>query len=239
MNKNNVYVLIHSPLVGPLTWKLVADVMHQRHLDVIIPTLEDSPDSKEPFWKQHADSVSQALQHIPEDTPVTLVAHSGAGPLLPVIRGSIPNPVHAYVFVDAGLPGEEATRLSLMQSEESDWARQFQGYLEGGGVFPNWSSDDLREIIPDESLREQMVSEIQPRALDFFTEPIPGLKAWPDAACVYILFSEPYQRAAAQARQLGWPTYELEAGHFHMLVDPKAVAELVVNSVNDLPSNPQ
>ena len=239
MNKNNVYVLIHSPLVGTLTWRLVGDEMRQRLLDVIIPALEDSPDSKEPFWKQHTDSVSQALKHTPENTPVTLVAHSGAGPLLPAIRVSIPNPVLAYVFVDAGLPGEEASRLGLMQSEESDWARQFQEDLEAGGVFPNWSSDDLREIIPDESLREQMVAEIQPRALDFFTEPIPAFKAWPDAACVYILFSEPYRTAAARARQLGWPTYELEAGHFHMLVDPKAVTDLIVNSVNDLPSKTQ
>src|SRR5689334_11720032 len=159
MNKNNVYVLIHSPLVGPLTWKLVADKMHQRHLDAIIPRLEDSPDSKESFWKQHADSVTRSLKHIPADTPVTLVAHSGAGPLLPAIRRSIPNPVHAYVFVDAGLPDDDATRLDLMRSEESDWAQQFQAYLEGGGRFPNWSSDDLLEIIPKQSLREQMLAE--------------------------------------------------------------------------------
>lgn len=236
MNKNNVYVLIHSPLVGTLTWKLVAQEMQQRDLGVVVPTLEDSPDSEEPFWKQHADSVSQALTQIPKETFVTLVAHSGAGPLLPAIRASIPNPVRAYVFVDAGLPGEDATRLDLMQSEEPDWAQQFQTYLEGGGHFPNWSSEDLLEIIPDEALREQMVAEIQPRPLDFFTEPIPVFKGWPDAPCVYILFSEPYERAALQARQLGWPTYELEAGHFHMLVDPKAVTDLIINSSNNISS---
>lgn len=236
MNKNNVYVLIHSPLVGTLTWKLVAQEMQQRDLGVVVPTLEDSPDSEEPFWKQHADSVSQALTQIPKETFVTLVAHSGAGPLLPAIRASIPNPVRAYVFVDAGLPGEDATRLDLMQSEEPDWAQQFQTYLEGGGHFPNWSSEDLLEIIPDEALRGQMVAEIQPRPLDFFTEPIPVFKGWPDAPCVYILFSEPYERAALQARQLGWPTYELEAGHFHMLVDPKAVTDLIINSSNNISS---
>ena len=38
------------------------------------------------------------------DMPVVLVAHSGAGPLLPAIRASIHNPIRAYVFVDAGLP---------------------------------------------------------------------------------------------------------------------------------------
>src|SRR5688572_54944 len=61
MNKNNVYVLIHSPLVGGLTWALVADQIRQSGLNVVVPLLLDSPDSTEPFWKQHAESVSQAL----------------------------------------------------------------------------------------------------------------------------------------------------------------------------------
>ncbi len=219
MSNKNIYILIHSPLVGGLTWTLVADQMRQRSLDVMVPILNDSPDSKEPFWKQHAESVSQALVDIPKDTAVTLVAHSGAGPLLPVLRQSIPNPVRAYVFVDAGIPQANATRLDMMKSEESNWAQEFQAYLESGGSFPNWTSDDLREILPNDKIRQQLVSELRPRALDFFTEPIPVFDGWPDAPCVYILFSPPYKRAEVQARQMGWLTYELEAGHFHMLVD--------------------
>jgi len=236
MNKNNVYALIHSPLVGPLTWKLVTEEMRQRGIEVIVPTLVDAPDSEEPYWKQHAESVSQALTQVPQDTPLTLVAHSGTGPLLPVIRESLANPVNAYVFVDAGIPRDGATRLELMKSEDSEWAQQFQEYLESGGRFPNWSFDDLQEIIPDESLRKQMVEEINPRALDFFTEPIPVFEGWPDAPCIYVLFSEPYKRAAVEARGLGWPTYELEAGHFHMLVNAKAVTDLIVKSGNNVSS---
>ena len=226
-----MFVLIHSPLVGPITWSLVADEMRLRGQDVLVPNLKDSPDSKEPFWKQHAESVSQFLTGLPADKSLTLVAHSGAGPLLPAIRASIPNPVHAYIFVDAGIPQDQATRLDLMQSEDSDWARGFQEYLEGGGRFPDWSSEDLREILPSNELREGLVAEIRPRALDFFTEPIPVFESWPDAPCVYILFSEPYRRAAVQAQEAGWQTHEWKAGHFHMLVDPKRVTDLIVDSV--------
>lgn len=234
MNKNIVYVLIHSPLVGPLTWKLVAEEMGRRDIEVIVPTLVDTPDSEEPYWKQHAESVSLALAQVPQDTSLTLVAHSGTGPLLPAIREALPNPVHAYVFVDAGIPQDGATRLDLMQSEASDWAKEFQEYLEGGGYFPNWSMEDLKDILPDDELRAQMVAEIHPRALNFFTEPIPVFDGWPDAPCVYILFSEPYKRAAVQARESGWPTYELEAGHFHMLVDANGVTDLILEGVNRL-----
>lgn len=232
MNKNNVYVLIHSPLVGDLTWTLVAEELQQRGQAVIVPHLKDSPDSKEPFWKQHAESVSQELVYIPKNQGVTLVAHSGAGPLLPAIRESIPNPVNAYVFVDAGIPRADASRLDLMKSEDPDWAEQFEATLKQGERFPTWSVGDLREIIPDEKLRQQVVSEIQPRALPFFTEPIPVFDTWPDAPCIYILFSPPYTNVEIQARQAGWVTYSLEAGHFHMLVNPKVVADLIIQAAD-------
>src|SRR6266496_2713602 len=204
MNSKNFYVLIHSPLVGGLTWSLVANEMRRCGLDVIVPVLNDFPDSKEPYWEQHAASVSLALLDIPENASVVLVAHSGAGPLLPMIRESIPNPVHAYVFVDAGLPQNNATRLDMMKSEDSDWAQEFRTYLEGGGQFPNWSNADLREIVPGDNLRQQLVAELHPRGLDFFKEPIPVFDGWPEAPCVYILFSPPYQRAELEARQMGW-----------------------------------
>ncbi|MGZ9223516.1 MAG: alpha/beta hydrolase, partial [Anaerolineales bacterium] len=217
-----------------LTWALVADEMRQRRLDVVVPLLVDSSDSPEPFWKQHAESVAQTLAHIPKEEAVTLVAHSGAGPLLPAIRQYLPNPVNAYVFVDAGIPRDGSTRLDLMKWEDPGWAEQFQEELERGEHFPNWSFDDLRDVIPDESLRRQMVAEIRPRGLSFFTEPIPVVSGWPDAPCIYIRFSAPYNRPAAQAQQAGWPTYELEAGHFHMLVDPEAVMNMIVEAVNKL-----
>lgn len=230
MISNTLFVLIHSPLVGPLTWTLVAREMQQRGVKAVVPALNDSPDSLEPFWKQHAASVGSALAGIPKDTVISLVAHSGAGPLLPAIRRSVANPVEGYVFVDAGIPRDGATRLDLMRSEDREWAKQFQVALESGEQYPDWSFDDLQEVIPDESLRRQMVAEIRPRGLKFFTEPIPVFEGWPDAPCVYMQFSAPYAWPGLQARQAGWPTYELNAGHFHMLVDPKTVTDLMLNA---------
>ena len=234
MKGRHIYVLIHSPLVGGLTWTLVSDQMQQRGLEVRVPTLNDSSDSTKPFWEQHAESVSTAFIDIPQDIPVIWIAHSGAGPLLPAIRQSIPNPVHVYVFVDAGIPVNGATRLDLMSLEDPDWATEFQKELERGGRFPAWSFDDLAQIIPDESLRRQTVAELQPRGLDFFSEPIPVFDGWPDAPCTYIQFSDAYDWDAAQARLAGWPTYKIQAGHFHMLVEPQGVSNLIVDAVDKL-----
>ena len=231
---NTLFVLVHSPLVGGLTWILVAREMEQRGLDVIVPLLLDTPGSKVPLWKQHTESVQRMLAHIPESQSITLVGHSGAGPLLPATRQSIPNSVDAYVFVDASLPRDSASRLDLMKAEDPDWAEGFQQHLERGGHYPDWSADDLREVIPDESLRRQTVAEMRPRGLSFFSEPIPVFQGWPDAPCVFILFSAPDQKAAARAKEEGWPVYEMEAGHFHMLVDKTAVTDLIVGAVNKL-----
>lgn len=232
VDKNNIYVLIHSSLVGGLTWTLVADQLRQRGLKVVVPLLKDSPDSNEPFWEQHAESVAEALGDIPSYQPVILVAHSGAGPLLPVIREALQNPIHAYIFVDAGIPRNLASSLDLMRSEDAEWAEQFQQSLERGERFPNWSSDDLREIVPDNELREQLVAEIHPRGLDFFREPIPVFKEWPDAPCSYIRFSDPYKYYEAYAQRSKWRTFELNTGHFHMLVDPEAVTDLLIEAAN-------
>lgn len=229
-----LYVLINSPLVGGLTWTLVADQMRQRGFEVLAPILHDLPDSIKPYWQQHAESVLMAFVGIPQDTPLILIAHSGAGPLLPAIRQSIPNPVHAYVFVDAGIPLDGAARLDLMRLEDAAWANEFQTFLEGGERFPNWTADDLRAIVPDDHLRTELVSELHPRGLDFFAEPIPVFDGWPDAPCIYIQFSEAYEWDAAQARQAGWPTYQLESGHFHMLVDSQAVTTIIMDVLNKL-----
>ena len=230
-----VYVLIHSPLVGPLTWTPVANALRQRGSIVIVPNLSDSPDNSRPYWQQHAFSISQALAEVPNSVRLILVAHSGAGPLLPAIRQPIPNPVHAYVFVDAGIPQPNATRLDLMRSEDVEWANEFQKQLEHGGRFPTWSSEDLKQIIPDESLRAHMISELRPRGLDFFTEPIPVFDGWPDAPCIYIQLSEAYAWDAAQAKQKGWQTYTLDAGHFHMLVDAREVTDTIIDAASKLP----
>ena len=232
MTQKHTLVLIHSPLVGPLTWSRVAAELQNRGQDVLVPILEDSPQSTDPFWMQHAESVSRSLADFPRDTPLTLVAHSGAGPLLPLIRRSIANPIHAYVFVDAGIPRAGASRLDMMKVEDPEWAAQFELELMNGARFPNWSFEDLRDILPDESLRRQMVAELQPRGLEFFSEPIPVFDGWPDAPCIYIQFSQAYDQPAALALEKGWIVEQLNGGHFHMLVDPGTVTDRIIDSLD-------
>ena len=227
----NMFVLIHSPLVGPLTWALVADELRHRDIEVVVPSLYDVEDTGAPYWKQHAAAVIRALEPISADRPLILVGHSGAGPLLPAIRQMIPHHVAAYIFADAGIPANGASRLDLFESPEA--ANQFR-QAAPDGLLPIWSDEDLREVIPDAGLRRRFVAELRPLPLAVYEEPIPVFDGWPDAPCGYLLFSPVYATLAARARRDGWAYRELDAGHFHMLVDPKAVANALVELVEQM-----
>ena len=231
---NFTYALIHSPLVGSFTWELVQRVLEEQTLRVIVPAIYDDPNSTLPYWQQHADSVVKYLAQIPMQQKIILIAHSGAGLLLPAIRQKLKHSIFAYVFVDAGIPRDGLSRLDLMRLEDPQWAEQFHQSLLQGEVFPAWTENDLKEIIPDAESRRKLVYEIRPRSLPFFAEPIPVQAGWPDAPCIYIKFSTSYEWDATQAKREGWPVYEIDVGHFHMLVDPVAVADLLVTTVQNL-----
>ena len=234
MDKDITFVLLHSPLVGPFSWELVQQMLKEWGLAAPVPALLDDPNSTLPYWQQHAESVVKDIAEIPTQQKIILVAHSGAGPLLPAIRQKLTHPVFAYVFVDAGIPRDGLSRLDLMKLEDAEWAEQFHQALLRGEHFPTWSEEDLREILPDAEVRRKLVDEIRPRPLPFFAEPIPVQAGWPDAPCIYIKFSTSYEWDATQAKREGWPVYEIDVGHFHMLVDPVAVADLLVTTVQNL-----
>lgn len=233
MEENLTYALVHSPLVGPFTWQLVCEALICQGFKAIIPALLDDPNSTLPYWQQHADSAARDLAHISNNETIVLVAHSGAGPLLPAIRQRLTHSICAYVFVDAGIPRDNLSRIDLMKLEDSSWAEQFHKSLLNGDQFPTWTADDLQAIIPDDDRRRKLTAEIHPRSLSFFTEPIPVYVGWPAAPCVYIQFSAGYDWDAMQAKKSGWPLYKMNAGHFHMLVEPLAVANLIMESVQN------
>jgi pimeloyl-ACP methyl ester carboxylesterase len=220
-----MYVLIHSPLVGPFTWSRVAAELERRHLPAIVPRLRDDPDSPLPFWEQHARSAAEALAEVPRETRLILVGHSGAGPLLPAIRARLPHRVAGYVFVDAGIPRDGWSHLDAMRAEVPEWANELETFLRQGGRFPNWDNAELEEAVPDPELRQALLGDVQPRPYAFFTEPLPVPQVFPDAPCAFLQFSAAYDGPAAQARASGWAYAQLDAGHFALLTRPGAVAE--------------
>ena len=117
-----LFVLIHSPLVGPATWQPVADALARRGHPALVPSLLHVADAEPPAWRQVAAAVAAA---VPGDRPVVLVAHSNAGAFVPVIRQALGQPVAGAVFVDALLPaaGREAQDVHAGQVGRQPVAR--------------------------------------------------------------------------------------------------------------------
>jgi pimeloyl-ACP methyl ester carboxylesterase len=229
-----IFVLIHSPLVGPATWEPVRVALRQRGVQAAVPALRDDPERDEPYWSQQVAAVVATLRGAPEGQPLVLVGHSGAGALLPALGAALTQPIAAYVFVDAGIHTDGLSRLEMMVAEDAPFAESLRAHLQAGGRYPEWTDEQLREAIPDDTWRAAVLADLQPRGLDFFSEPIPVSPSWPDAPCVYMQFSPAYDVPAARARDLGWPVREIEGGHFLMLIDPETVAEAILDLVESV-----
>lgn len=221
------FVLIHSPLVGPFTWSLVARELARRGFEVIVPELTSGAEG--PYWKQHAGAIEGALESLPPDQELILVAHSGAGMLLPAARQVVDSPVIGYIFVDAGIPKDGWSRLDFFEPTQADEFRK----AAADGFIPVWTGDDLREVIPDDTIREAFAAELRPLPLAAYEEPIPVFDKWPDAPCSFLLFTptHAYAESAEHARSAGWAYAELTGNHFHMLLEPVAVTDTLIDLV--------
>lgn len=231
-------VFIPSPLLGPSSWAPVADELRDRGWQTEVTLDVRDPARRLPCWRRTVDGVESSLRPVAAERRIVLVAHSGAGPLLPAIGAGLRQPIGAYVFVDAGLPADGSSRLEAIAAEDPAFAAQLRDTLESGRRFPTWTDEDLCDLIPDPGRRQRLLAELRPRGADFWTERLPSVKGWPNAPCTYLLFSAPYRSAADQAQRRGWPTRQLAAGHFHAVVDPSAVADALVELLVEVGAAP-
>jgi len=221
------FVLVHSPLVGRFTWKLVANELRARGLPVVVPSLAGER-AGEPYWRQHVEAVAEQVADA--TPPLVLVGHSGACPLLPAIGAAARDPIAAYVFVDGDLPPVRAgeSRLDLLRAGAPARADELQALLDKGGAFPTWGDEDLREEIPDRALRASVVAEVHPQPRPFWEEQLPDVAGWPEAPSGYLELSAHYRDAAARAQREAWAYRRLAGGHFEMLTRPAEVADAIV-----------
>jgi hypothetical protein len=223
-------VLLHSPLVGVASWGTLAEALGRGGVAAMAVGVDT--DDRAPFAEGYVrGAVAGVLGGETLTGPPVLVGHSGAGPLLGAIGERLRTagrPVGGYLFCDAGLPRDGASRLDLLALEDPEMAAAFRAELERGGRFPTWSDADLEPVVPDPAARAALVGSLRPRRLEFFAEPLPAAAGWPDAPCGYLRLSAVYDRWADEAAARGWPTAGLDAGHFHPLVDPEAVAKALL-----------
>ena len=100
-------VLLHSPLLGPFSWRAVAAELAALGLRPEAPAWPKLSSVATAFYPTLAGALAATLDGGGE-RPIILAAHSGAGPLAPALVEALTAPLAGVVFVDALLPHRRA-----------------------------------------------------------------------------------------------------------------------------------
>ncbi len=185
-----VFVLVHSPSVGPLTWAPVAARLDAQEFPSIVPSLIDVADSDPPFWPRVVEHVTAVMSRLDPDRQVLLVAHSNAGLFIPLLVTHATRPVRGCVFVDAALPAP-AGPTPVAPTELLDFlrTRAIDGRLPPWTEW--WDEEDVAPMFPDPQTRAEVTAE-QPRLpLTYYEQAVPVPAGWDDRPCGYLLFGPP------------------------------------------------
>jgi pimeloyl-ACP methyl ester carboxylesterase len=229
--KAPVFVLVHSPSAGPLTWRPVADRLQALGHEAVVPDLRGVADVAPPYWDPVVDAVNGVLAGLDRDHPVVLVAHSNAGLFMPLLTARAARPVRSCLFVDAAMPAVTGAS-PVVPPEMMGFVR---GQLDGDRLRPWlswWDEADVAAMFagaPAVPGRAAIEAELPRLPLAYFEQPVPVPDGWfADVGCGYLVFGPPYDREATEARSRGWLVRELPGQHLHQLVDPAGTASQLV-----------
>jgi hypothetical protein len=226
-------VLLHSPLVGPSTWRPVADEFRSRGRRVVVPSLADALDDGPPYYAACAERVAAALRGGQAERAV-LVVHSGAGALVPAVVPVAPVVIDTVAFVDATLPYPGRAWFDTVLS---GMARELRGLADDGRLPPwhEWFPPELLgRLLPDEEVRAAFAADVPRLPLAYFAEKAPADDRWERAAAGYLQLSATYDDAATEAGRRGWPVVRYEGHHLSPVVEPIAVADALTELLDAL-----
>lgn len=217
------FVLLHSPLVGPATWRWVAEALRASGHHVAVPDLRRAAVSGEPL------AVVRAARQPTSTDPTVLVGHSGAGFFLPSIAADLGAPARALVFADAGLPPCAGHATAGADAHE-----RLDG-LARDGILPKWSTwwgeGVMDALVPDRTRRAEIEAELPEIPLTLYEAPLSQPVGWCDTPSGYLLLSDAYRRDTDRASTLGWPVIEHLGTHLDIVNHPEPLARHLVELV--------
>ncbi|MBW3663660.1 MAG: alpha/beta hydrolase [Actinobacteria bacterium] len=214
-------VLVHSPLVGPSSWALAAEVLGARGFDVALPDLTVVASSPPPQWEAFVEVAVAGAASL--TGPTAVVGHSGAGAFLPEIADRVSD-AH-MVFVDAVLPPgagvHETPPAMRRQLDEQTVDGRLRPWLEW------WPEQVVEELIPDPLDRAEIAADMASLPRSFYDEAVPVPDGWSRGRCSYLKLSDAYDAEFAEAGARSWPRSALDADHLAIRTQPVRVVDAV------------
>lgn len=223
-------LMIHSPLVGPLTLEPLGVELRERGFDVVIPDLRAALTRPRPHWRAFIDLAVAAADSVDSvDLIDLIVAHSGAGVLMPLLAERVRPGVVA--FVDAVVPDDgpsyqaSAAFIEFVDSLPRD-----------GPLLPPWhewwGDEIVAQLIPDDDLRRRIAADTPRVPRSFYDEPVPLPTGWMTRhGCCFLQLSPAYDDDLARAEAYGWPTARMDGRHLDVAVKPAAVGQLLASLI--------
>lgn len=213
-----------SPLLGPYSWDAVARLLRADGHAVAVPDFRPVLAGPPPYLPRLRDAAAAAVG----GHPVTLVAHSAAGPLVPAVAEALGPAADTTIFVDARLPHPGISWLDSLGPGRADRLRA----MAAEGRLPPWDTwfptEALTDEIPDPEAREQFRAELRPTPLALYEEEAPSFTpVFDQLSHTYVRLSPAYTTAAETAERAGWRSVLLDSVHLAPVSAPAEIAGII------------
>jgi hypothetical protein len=219
-------VLLHSPLVGPSCWSQLAPLLRARGHRTLLPDFTAIMRGPPSYYEAMVALARDAIRGDAFDGPTFLVAHSGAGALVPAIARGSPD-LHGAIFLDALLPHPGQSWFDVAPA---DLAPHLRGLVHDGFLPPWhlwWPPKMLSAMLPDEGTRAAFTSELKELPLAYFEERAPETVLPPCILSAFIRLSDAYENEASRAEALGWRVVRETLHHLAMLTKAEHIAAVL------------
>jgi pimeloyl-ACP methyl ester carboxylesterase len=221
------YVLVHGAWYGGWCWHDVAARMRRAGHQVLAPTLTGLGERRHEFRPDvglgtHVDDVVGLLREA-DLRDVVLVGHSYAGLVVREAADREPARIAQLVLVDAWVGGDGVSIDSLAP----DFFREWVDAATADGVIAVPRASMVGVTEPDQVA--WLEPQLTPHPRRTFAEPT-RLTGAVDAIPARAVVCTPGGRIpfGKWAREFGWRTAELEAGHDAMTTAPAALTEILM-----------
>ena len=218
-------LLIHSPLLGPSSWRHAAAALDDLGASAIVPDLTAATTGTH-GWSSAIASGTAAV--CPSDGELIVVGHSGAGHYLPLIGHTLGMHRCGFVFVDAVVPPPSGSIVPERAMTELLDAHTDDGLLEPWLSW--WPPETVDRILPSAEHRTALRADqpVVPRSL--YGEAIPIPSGWMERPLRYIRTSAAYEPEYDLAAEPPWTRDRIDGTHLSIVTQPVDVARAIVGA---------
>ncbi len=219
------FSLIHSPFLGPSSWWSVGEALDRNGMRALTLDLSDALEAGGRVYESLGEIAARQIT-----ARSILVAHSGAGALVPTICRYASGRILGVIFVDALLPHQGRSWFDTAPAALAERIRR-DARLGRAPPWPSWLPESvLADLLPDRDMRESLINSAPQVPLGFLGELAPECSApTTQYGCAYLQLSEAYRVEAEQSRASGWAVEQFNGHHLSALTDPAGVAQGIID----------